>query len=165
MKRFVEVDSCYVCPFRGPTDGQADTCRHPVDPFRPPFGAVEDSAVSHSPPPAECPLRREALSTTVVFASPAYLGDVFTDLMGLEGSDEEPPLHGVAIYRRRGRDVFWLCGSLRLFSSAAKDAYVFDDAKQAKQFIDRHPRALSGCQMALFGRGREQPQQTSKERS
>jgi len=52
-----EIGSCRECPFTGSTDGEACACHHPVRPFRPPYGVVEDSDAAGTPPPPECPLR------------------------------------------------------------------------------------------------------------
>lgn len=66
-ERFIEVRSCRDCPYHGPTDGEAESCHHPVHPFRPKFGMVEDSVVDGTPPPPECPLREAPVVTRVEF--------------------------------------------------------------------------------------------------
>jgi hypothetical protein len=62
---FQEIGSCRDCPFTGSTDGEACACHHPVHPFKPPYGVVEDSDSAGTPPPPECPLRESAYVSAI----------------------------------------------------------------------------------------------------
>ena len=53
------IYSCDDCPYARMTDGGAVSCCFPDNQV--PYGAAEDSEANKSPPPPECPLRKDEL--------------------------------------------------------------------------------------------------------